>query len=114
MKIAVPTANGVLCPHFGQSQNFSIFEVDEETRKITNQTVLNPPLHQPGVLPAWLSKIGCTHVIAGGMGHRASTLFEQNGIQVICGAQAISPESAVNDFLAGKLELGSNPCDHDH
>jgi hypothetical protein len=39
-------------------------------------------------------------------------LFEQSGIEVICGAPSDDPESVVDSYLKGNLETGDNACDH--
>ena len=111
MKIAIPTADGVLCPHFGHCQLFTVVDVDPESKAIKEVNALTPPPHDMGVLPAWLHEIGCSHVIAGGMGGRAIALFQQYGIQVICGAQVEKPEVLVQAFLENKLQTGANFCD---
>jgi predicted Fe-Mo cluster-binding NifX family protein len=111
MKIAIPTENGVLCPHFGHCQLFTIIDIDPDNKKIEAINTLVPPPHDKGVLPAWLHEMGCTHIIAGGMGGRAVMLFQQNGIQVISGAQIQSPEDLVKAFLDNKLNTGGNYCE---
>lgn len=111
MKIAIPTENGLLCPHFGHCQVFTIIDVNPETGRIEHIESLNPPPHERGVLPAWLNQLGCTHVIAGGMGGRAVALFQQNGIQVISGVKAQKPEELVNSLLNSQLETDGNYCD---
>jgi len=112
VKVAIPTENGQLCSHFGHCQVFTIIDVDTVKKEIINIQNLNPPQHERGVLPAWLHQLGCTHIIAGGMGFRALALFEQNGVQVISGATAMKPEEAVQAMLDGRLTTGGNPC-HD-
>jgi ATP-binding protein involved in chromosome partitioning len=120
VKIAIPTENGILCAHFGHCQLFTVIDVDPESKEIKNIEKLNPPPHDIGVLPAWLHEIGCTHIIAGGMGGRAVALFQQNGVQVICGAPPQKPEDIVNAYLNDELATGSNLCGepgfekHDH
>jgi ATP-binding protein involved in chromosome partitioning len=111
MKIAIPTENGVLCPHFGHCQFFTIIDVDPISKKIESINILNPPPHERGILPAWLNDIGCTHIIAGGMGGRAIALFQQNGIEVICGASTRKPEDLVMAYLGDELETTNNLCD---
>ena len=110
MKIAIPIENGVLCPHFGHCQLFSIIDVEPESKIIKESKTVTPPPHDKGVLPAWLHEMGCTHIIAGGMGGRAIALFQQNGIQVICGAQTQKPEVLVKQLLDNQLETGANYC----
>ena len=110
MRIAVPTAQGTLCPHFGHCEQFAIVDVDEgEIVKTEYQT---PPPHEPGVLPAWLHELGANVIICGGMGMRAQQLFAQNDIQVVYGAPSIPPEEVILAHLEGSLVTGDNICDH--
>jgi len=111
MKIAIPIANGVLCPHFGHCEQFAVVEINPETKSIDNTEMLSPPPHEPGVFPSWLSQMGCTIIIAGGMGGRAVSMFQQNGVEVIMGAPNGKPEDIVMAYLANKLSTGANPCD---
>ena len=110
MKIAMPIHGGKLTQHFGHSEQFSL--VDVEDQSIRSREDLTPPAHEPGLLPRWLKEKGVTLVIAGGMGQRAQAIFEQAGIEVICGASAQEPEDVVNSYLDGTLETGDNTCDH--
>ena len=112
MKIAIPMADGRLCMHFGHCERFAVLDVDEAGKRILGTQMLTPPPHEPGVLPAWLHKEGANVIIAGGMGARAQALFAQNGIKVLVGAPAETPETLVNAFLAGTLVSGQNVCDH--
>ena len=111
MKIAMPTAEGRLCTHFGHCRQFAIVEVNIETKEIIGTQMIEPPPHQPGLLPDWLSQLGCDAVIAGGMGHRALALFDQKGISVITGAPPQTPEETVDAYLNGQLMTGANLCD---
>jgi ATP-binding protein involved in chromosome partitioning len=112
MKIAIPLAGGKLCAHFGHCEQFALLTVDEKARLITDKQLLTPPPHEPGVLPRWLHEQGATLIIAGGMGSRAQGLFAENGIQVVVGATAETPELLTAAFLAGTLKTGTNVCDH--
>ena len=112
MKIAIPTANGKLCMHFGHCETFVLLDVDTEAKSITATTELDPPPHEPGVLPHWLAEQGADLIIAGGMGQRAQSLFEAQNIKVVVGAQSEAPEALVAAYLAGSLETGTNACDH--
>jgi ATP-binding protein involved in chromosome partitioning len=112
MRIAMPLADGKLCAHFGHCQQFALLDVDEKTKKVTSKQMLTPPPHEPGVLPRWLHQQGANVIISGGMGQRAQQLFSENGIKVIVGAAAETPEKMVEDYLAGTLKTGTNLCDH--
>jgi ATP-binding protein involved in chromosome partitioning len=111
MKFAVPTHEGKLCAHFGHCEAFALIDTDPEGR-IMNETYVNPPPHEPGLLPEWLSQKGVNCVIAGGMGSRAQQLFAQKGIRVITGAMGESPKAIVEQYLGGSLQTGANTCDH--
>ena len=110
MNIAIPTAEGKLCPHFGHCEKFTIITIDDS--RISGSQTLEPPPHEPGVLPRWLAEQKTNLVIAGGMGHRAQTLFNQQGIDVIVGAPSEEPETLVKAYLDGTLAAGENLCDH--
>ncbi|MBN2493835.1 MAG: NifB/NifX family molybdenum-iron cluster-binding protein [Deltaproteobacteria bacterium] len=112
MKIAIPVVQGALCLHFGHCQEFALFDVDPEKKKIIDSRTLPPPAHEPGALPKWLGGQGVNVVIAGGMGIRAQQIFEQSGIQVVIGAPAKSAREVVQAYLEGRLAVGDNVCDH--
>jgi len=110
MKFAIPFADGKLAVHFGHSQTFAIIEV--EKGEVTSKEYPMPPPHEPGVLPKWLSKMRTDVVIAGGIGNRAISLFEEYGIKVITGAPELEPEELVKKYLDHTLVAGLNLCDH--
>jgi len=112
MRIAVPCYEGVLCLHFGHCEQFALVEVDDSTRTVTGVEMADPPPHQPGVLPRWLAELGVTAIIAGGMGSRAQNLFRDAGVEVVVGAPSLEPRQLVESYLAGRLSVGDNVCDH--
>ena len=112
MKIAIPTAGGQLCMHFGHCEQFAFVTVDPESKVISGTEFLTPPPHEPGVIPKWVADNGGNLVIAGGMGQRAQEIFNQNGVEVVVGAQPAAPEAIVTAYLEGSLETGQNACDH--
>ncbi len=112
MKIAIPCADKVLCAHFGHCEAFAILDVDMESGKMGEIEYVTPPPHEPGVLPKWLGEKQVNLIIAGGMGQRAQQLFGNQGIQVVVGAEAGSPENVVTSYMDGTLQTGSNLCDH--
>lgn len=110
MRFAVPTNDKKLCQHFGHCEAFAIMETEDG--RVVNETYIDAPAHEPGLLPKWLGEKGVQCIIAGGMGSRAKELFSERGINVITGAQAEDPREAVELFLKGTLETGANTCDH--
>ena len=81
MKIAMPVADGKLCAHFGHCQVFALFEVDTEDKKIIRREDHTPPMHEPGVLPRWLSEMGVNLILSGGMGARAQQFFRRANLR---------------------------------
>jgi predicted Fe-Mo cluster-binding NifX family protein len=109
-KFAVPTVGRVLTPHFGHCDQFAIIETEE--RKVINIDFVEPPVHQPGVYPAFLAGKGVNVIISGGMGHKAQELFRQNHIEVCMGVLDGTPRSLVEQYLNDQLQTGQNLCDH--
>ena len=109
-KIAIPTAGGALCAHFGHCERFAVITVQDS--KIIKEEMIDPPVHEPGSHPRFLKELGCTAIIAGGMGIKAQNLFAENSIEVIVGVPDITLPELVHKYIAGELKSGSNLCDH--
>jgi ATP-binding protein involved in chromosome partitioning len=112
MKYAIPVSGGMVSTHFGHCEQFALIEVDEAKKQILKKEMVNSPRHEPGLLPPWLAEKGVSLVIAGGMGSRAQSLFQQNRIGVITGIMDSNPEKAVLSHMNGVLARGANICDH--
>lgn len=112
MRIAIPMANGRLSLHFGHCEQFALIDVDQDAKRILNTAFVEAPEHQPGLLPRWLGQQGANMIIAGGMGSRAQNLFTEQGIAVVIGAPAETPEMLAQAWLDGTLQSGDNVCDH--
>ncbi|MDD2381016.1 MAG: NifB/NifX family molybdenum-iron cluster-binding protein [Mariniphaga sp.] len=110
-KIAIPVDNsGKLDPHFGHCKYFAIHEVEDKI--IVTDEIVQPPPHEPGVLPNWLADLGITEVLAGGMGNRAIQHFNKLGINVFTGAPEMDARELINGFLNDTIEFSANYCDH--
>lgn len=112
LRVALPVADGVLCPHFGHCDLFALVDVDPASKAIIARSEVIPPPHEPGLLPRWLAERGVSVIIAGGMGGRAQALFAERSITVLVGAPVQAPEVLVTAWLSGKLTSGLNCCDH--
>jgi ATP-binding protein involved in chromosome partitioning len=112
MRYAVPVSGGIVSPHFGHCEQFALIDVDKEKKEIVRKELVPSPGHEPGLLPEWLAEQGVSLVIAGGIGSRAQSLFQQNRIGVIIGAMESDPEKAVLSHLNDALPTGDNICDH--
>lgn len=112
MKYAIPVSGGVLAVHFGHCEQFAIYDIDEEKKKVTKKEMVTAPEHEPGLLPRWLAEKGVNFIIAGGMGSRAISIFRSNNIEVVLGAMENDPDKAIQSYLDGCLGMGENICDH--
>ncbi|MGH4141043.1 NifB/NifX family molybdenum-iron cluster-binding protein [Clostridium sp.] len=110
MRVAVASEENKVSGHFGYCDGFTIYEV-EEGKIISNSFSANPG-HKPGALPVFLKELNVNTIIAGGMGETAQNLFNENGIEVVVGAQGLSDE-AVQKYISGELKSTGTVC-HEH
>jgi predicted Fe-Mo cluster-binding NifX family protein len=100
--------------HFGRCAFYVLVDVEDKEIKKT-QTVENPFFDShggPGEVPAFINEQKANVIMAGGMGGRAFTFFEQFNIEAVTGATGTVKE-AVDKYLAGELK-GNKPCAHNH
>lgn len=109
--IAVPVnEQNILDAHFGHCKYFALYHVEDE--KIVSEEIVQPPPHEPGVLPQFLAGKGVTDVLAGGMGNRAIQHFNNQKVNVFVGAPALEASKLVNGFLNESIRFSANYCDH--
>lgn len=113
MKIAVTHENGQIFQHFGHTEQFKVYTV--ENGKITDTTVVNTNGQGHGALAGLLKTIGADAIICGGIGGGAQMALAEAGIKLFGGVSG-SCDTAVEALLAGKLGYDPNvKCDHhDH
>ena len=109
-KFAIPTVRQELTAHFGHCEQFAIIETEDH--EVTHIDFVEPPVHQPGIYPAFLAGKGVNVIISGGMGHKAQDLFRQSNIEVCMGVLDGSPRNLVEQYLNNQLQTGQNLCDH--
>lgn len=109
-KIAIPVSNGILDAHFGHTKQLAIFDI--ENSQIINESVLDAPPHEPGLLPKLLSEKGVSDIIAGGMGNKAIQLFHEAGVNVFVGAPQLSVRNLIDGFINKTISFTANYCDH--
>ena len=114
LKIAVPLEGENISSHFGHPDCFLIVTIDRSNGAKQAEERLDPPPHQPGVLPVWLAQQGVNVVLAGGIGGRAVNLLESNGTEVVSGVPPMPAREAIDAWLEGRLEAGGNTCSHHH
>jgi predicted Fe-Mo cluster-binding NifX family protein len=104
--------HGRVAQHLGHCEKFAFVDVDPVRKEILASAEVAAPQHQPGLLPPWLKEQGVTLVIAGGMGSRARSLFQQESIEFIAGAAAESASTLIRQYLDGTLATEENACVH--
>ncbi len=109
MKIAVATENKQASAHFGHCEGFIIYEVDEG--EIVKKSFTPNPGHRPGYLPVFLRELDIDVIIAGGMGISAQQIFNENGIEVVVGAEGAS-DNLVEKYIKGGLISTDSFCEH--
>ena len=113
MKIVVTHENGQIFQHFGHTEQFKVYTV--ENGKVTHTPVVDTNGQGHGALAGLLKTIGTDAIICGGIGGGAQMALAEAGIKLFGGVSG-SCDEAVEVLLAGKL--GYNPnvkCDHhDH
>ena len=113
MKLAIPYQNGQIFQHFGHTQQFKIYTVEQG--EITAATVADTLGSGHGALAGFLAGQNVAMLICGGIGGGAQNALAQAGIRVFGGITG-DADKAAKDFLAGTLNFNPNvKCSHhDH
>ena len=113
MKIAVTYENGQIFQHFGHTEQFKVYNVEDG--KIIDTVVVDTNGQGHGALASLLMSLGADVLICGGIGGGAQMALAEAGIKLYGGVSG-SCDAAVEAFLDN--DLGYNPnvrCDHhDH
>lgn len=111
MRIAVTYENGEIFQHFGRTEQFKVYTVEDG--KVVSAEVIGAGGAGHEALAGVLSGSSIDVLICGGMGAGAQMALAEEGIQVVSGAQG-DADAAVESFLAGTLESAGVNCDHHH
>ena len=110
MKIAVTYQDGEIFQHFGHSEYFKVYEVQDG--KVTSSEVIGTNGTGHGALAGLLFNGGVEVLICGGIGGGAQLALKEAGIKVFGGCSG-DADTAVEEYLNGTL--GYDPdvhCDH--
>lgn len=112
MKIAVTYDNGNVFQHFGHTEEFKIYDVEDG--RVVAYDVIGTDGSGHEALADFLANKGINVLICGGCGAGAANALEAAGIEVISGAEG-SADLAVASYLCGDLVSAGVNCDHhDH
>lgn len=112
MRIAVTYENGEVFQHFGHTETFKIYEVEDG--KIVSSEVIGSDGTGHGALAGLLAGHSIDVLICGGIGGGAQAALAEQGIELCAGAQG-DADAAVEAYLRGELvNTGANCDHHDH
>lgn len=109
MRIAVTYENGNIFQHFGHTETFKVYEV--ENGEIKSSQVIGSNGVGHGALAGLLSGEGIDVLICGGIGGGAQTALAEAGVELCSGAQG-DADAAVEAYLKGELVSAGATCDH--
>ena len=111
MKIAVTYDNGNIFQHFGKTEFFKVYEVEDG--KVISSEVIGSNGTGHGALAGLLAEQGIDVLICGGIGGGAQAALEEAGVELCAGAQG-EADQAVEAYLKGELVSTGANCDHHH
>ena len=111
MKIAVTYDNGVIFQHFGKTEFFKVFEVEDN--QVISSEVIGSNGTGHGALAGLLAGQAVDVLICGGIGGGAQAALAEAGIELCAGAQG-DVDQAVEAYLKGELVSTGANCDHHH
>ena len=111
MRIAVTYDNGEIFQHFGKTESFKIYEVEDN--KVISSEIIGSNGAGHGALAGLLGEKQVNVVICGGIGGGAQDALSEQGIEVYSGAEG-DVDAAVELYLKGELVSGGVNCDHHH
>lgn len=109
MKIAVTYENGKVFQHFGKTESFKIYEVEDN--QIVSSEVISSNGSGHGALAGLLAEQGIDVLICGGIGGGAQAALADAGIELCAGAQG-DTDQTVEAYLKGELVSSGVNCDH--
>ncbi|MBQ9979695.1 MAG: NifB/NifX family molybdenum-iron cluster-binding protein [Oscillospiraceae bacterium] len=110
MKIAVTYENGQIFQHFGHTEQFKVYEVQDG--KILSSQIVDTNGSGHGALAGLLGEMKAEVLICGGIGGGAQMALAAAGIKLYGGVSG-DADKAVEALLSGALDFNPNVrCDH--
>lgn len=112
MKIAVTYDNGLIFQHFGHTETFKVYEIEDN--KIIASKIVGSDGQGHGALATLLAAHAIDVLICGGIGGGAQMALKEAGIRLFGGVSG-DADAAVDAYLSGKLSFNPNvQCNHHH
>ena len=110
MRIAVTYENGEIFQHFGHTEQFKLYDVEEG--KIVHTQIVNTGECGHGALGGFLKAARVDALICGGIGMGAQNALAEAGIRLFGGVQG-NADAAAQALAEGKLQYDPQAqCDH--
>lgn len=109
MRIAVTYDNGEVFQHFGHTEEFKVYEVENEA--VVSSEIIDSNGSGHGALAELLGRYSIDVLICGGIGGGAHAALSNLGIDVCAGASG-DVDTVVEQFLKGELVNSGVNCDH--
>lgn len=106
MRIALTYDEGNIFQHFGKTEQFKVYDVEDG--KVASSQIIGSNGAGHGALAGVLADGGVDVLICGGIGGGAINALSQRGIKIVAGASG-SCDEAVGAYLAGKLIAADEP-----
>ena len=103
MKIAVTYDNGNVFQHFGKTESFKVYEV--ENNQVVKSEVIGSNGTGHGALAGLLAAQGIDVLICGGIGGGAQAALAEAGVELCSGAEG-DTDAAVEAYLKGERGSG--------
>ena len=111
MRIAVTYENEMVGQHFGRTEQFKIFDV--ENGNVIAEKVIDTNGTGHGALAGFLRAAEVEALICGGIGMGARVALEEVGIKLFPGVTG-NVDEVVKDYLSGNLAYDPNSECHHH
>ena len=109
MRIAVTYENGQVFQHFGHTEQFKVYEVEDG--KVVSSEIIGSDGQGHGALAGLLSNKSIDVLICGGIGGGAQAALSEQGIELCAGASG-DVDAAVEAYLKGELINSGVNCNH--
>lgn len=110
MRVAVTYENGMVFQHFGHTEQFKFYDVEDGT--IVKEQIVDTNGQGHGALAGFLTEAGVEILICGGIGGGAKSALSEAGIQLYGGVSGNADE-AVKAYLADQLNYNPDvTCSH--
>ena len=109
MRIAVTYENGQVFQHFGHTEEFKIYEIEDG--KVISTEIIGSNGGGHSALAALLDERKIDVLICGGIGGGAQAALAERGIELCAGADG-NADQAVEAYLRGELVNTGANCNH--